>query len=280
MSHVAWAASYATTGSLARAFAPVGRLATVRPGRRPLRHEAPSFGRHREPHVRCRPVETSSDLERRHRRSSDGEAVGLHLRLVLRAVASIRVTRKAAPHELAVARHDVGEVGVHDVEAGPAAHDVACAVIRRRDQVVARARVVRVASRTAVEEVRAAAGEQRVVPSEAADEVGTWRSDEPITPRRAGDAACTGGGGAEKETDQDECEQAHRLSVTSSVTLEFAGRRRSSPPAWAHSTASRNRLVSARRGFEISSEGGPCSMISPRCMNAMRDATSRANPIS
>ena len=43
MSHVACAASYATTGSLARALTPAGRLATVRPGRRPLRHEAPSF---------------------------------------------------------------------------------------------------------------------------------------------------------------------------------------------------------------------------------------------
>src|SRR5262245_61557012 len=43
MSHVECAASYATTGSLARAFGPGGLLAVVRPGSNPLRHDAPSF---------------------------------------------------------------------------------------------------------------------------------------------------------------------------------------------------------------------------------------------
>ena len=236
--------------------------------------------RHREPDVRRAAVEASSDLEGGNGRPTEREAVGLDLGLVLRAVRPVGVAREPAPHELAVARHDVGEVGVHDVEAGPAAYDVSRAVVRARDQVVAGTCVVRVASGPALEEVPAAPAEQLVAPSEATDEVGAWRSDESITPRRAGDAACASGGDAENETDEDECEKAHRLSVTRPVTPGFAGRRRSSPPAWAHRTASRNLLVSARRGFEISSEGGPSSMISPRCMNAMRDATSRANPIS
>jgi hypothetical protein len=43
MSQVPWAASYATTGSLARSFVPDGLLATVRPGRSPVRQVAPSF---------------------------------------------------------------------------------------------------------------------------------------------------------------------------------------------------------------------------------------------
>ena len=174
--------------------------------------------RHCEADVRRRAVEASSDLKGGDCRPSEREAVGLDLRLVLGAVRAVGVAGEPAPDQLAVARHGVEEVGVHDVEAGPAAHDIPRAVVRARDQVVAEPAVVRVAAGTTLEEVGAAPAEQHVVPSEATDEVGAWRSHEPIAPRRAGDAACVGDGDGEKETEQDEYDKAHRLSVTSPVT--------------------------------------------------------------
>ena len=150
--------------------------------------------RHREADVRRGAVEASTDLERGHCRPSEGEAVRLDLGLVLRAVRAVRIAREPAPDELAVARDGVGEVGVHDVEAGPAAHDVSRAVVRGRDQVVAGAGVVHVATGTAVEEVGAASAEQLVAPREALDDVGARRSREPVSSRCAADRprACDG----------------------------------------------------------------------------------------
>ena len=52
MSHVPCRASNATAGSLARSLTPGGTLASVRPGRNPLRHVAPSSRRNREADVR------------------------------------------------------------------------------------------------------------------------------------------------------------------------------------------------------------------------------------
>ena len=150
--------------------------------------------RHREPDVRRGAVEASTDLKGGHRRPSEGEAVRLDLGLVLRAVRAVGIAREPAPDQLAVAPHGVGEVGVHDVEAGSAAHDVSRAVVRARDQVVAGAGVVRVATGTALEEVGAASAEQLVAPREALDDVGARRSSEPVVSRCAADrpGACDG----------------------------------------------------------------------------------------
>ena len=134
MSHVAWAASYATTGSLARAFAPGGRLATVRPGRSPLRHVAPSFV------VTAKPTFVAAPSKRR---PTWNVATVVRPKVKLSGSTSVsccasggrvRVAREPPADELAVARDDVREVGVHDVERRPAAHDVARAVVRRRDR--------------------------------------------------------------------------------------------------------------------------------------------------
>ena len=109
MSQVPCRASNATAGSLALSFGPGGTLAAVRPGRNPLRHVAPVVGRHCEADVRGAALEAASDLEGRHRRPPEREAVGLHLGLVLAAVVAIRVLREPAADELAVARDDVDE---------------------------------------------------------------------------------------------------------------------------------------------------------------------------
>jgi len=69
-----------------------------------------------------------------------------------------------------------------------------------------------------LEEVSASAGEQFVVPGEAAHDVCARRSDEPVAPRRAGDAPSAGRSDSDQQADEHECENAHRLSVTSAVT--------------------------------------------------------------
>ena len=175
------------------------RVARSRVGaRRPARDRqagqeaAPPRGavvrRHREPDVRRRAVEASPDLERRDGRPTEREAVGLDLGLVLRAVRAVRIAREPAPDELAVARHGVGEVGVHDVEAGSAAHDVPRAVVRARDQVVAGA------ARRACRDRGRPGGSRRRARRAAASFPPRPRMtsargvpDEPVVPRRAGD---------------------------------------------------------------------------------------------
>ena len=84
MSHVPCAASYATTGSLARSLTP-GRHARVgQPGQEPAAPGRAVVRRDGEADVRRPAVEAAADLERRDRRPAEREAVRLDLGLVLR----------------------------------------------------------------------------------------------------------------------------------------------------------------------------------------------------
>ena len=126
---------------------PGGTLASVSPGRKPLRQVAPSSVVTAKPTFVARALEAASDLEGGDRRSAEREAVGLDLGLVLGAVVSVRVAREAAADELAVARDRIDQVGVHDVGACAAAHRVTASVVCREHQIGSRPSVHRVRGR-------------------------------------------------------------------------------------------------------------------------------------
>ena len=89
--------------------------------------------------VRRRTVVAATDLVGHDGRTSDGEAVGLDLRLVLCLRSRVRVAREPSADELAVRGDGVEKVGVDDVGPGPAADRVARSVVAHGDTVGARA---------------------------------------------------------------------------------------------------------------------------------------------
>ena len=129
ISHVPCAASYATTGSLARVWTPGGALAVVSPGRRPFRHEAPSSV------VTANPMFVAPPLKRR---PTWKVATVVRPNVKLSGSASVsccasarrvRIAGKSSADELAVGGDRVGQIGIHDVDARSAAHDVARGVV-------------------------------------------------------------------------------------------------------------------------------------------------------
>ncbi len=120
---------------------PGGTLTCVSPGKEAAPPGSTVVARDGEADVRRGAVVPATDLERRDCRSSDGEAVRLHVRLVLRVGRRVRVAREPPAHELAVGRDRVDEVGVDDVCARAAADGVPASVVARGDPVGAPAGV-------------------------------------------------------------------------------------------------------------------------------------------
>ena len=218
ISHVPCAASYATTGSLARAFGPGGRLAVVRPGRRPLRHEAPSSVVTAQPTLvaapsKRRPTWKAATVVRPNVKLSGSTSVSCCASEVVYGSRERRRPTTSQSRATASA-----QVGVDDVETGSAPHDVAPSVVRGRDEIVTRPCVVRVPARAALQEVGAAPGDEPVVPAEAAQHVRTRRSEEPVVAGRPGHDARAGRGGGEEQDDEHERQNAHTLDWTRPVT--------------------------------------------------------------
>ena len=185
MSHVRVAASYATTGSLARTCGPGGHALLREAGKEPAPPGASVVARDREPDVVRAAVDAAADLVRDHGRPSDGEAVRLDLRLVLPGRRRVRIAGEPPPDELAVGRDDVGQVGVHDVEPGAAADGVPGAVVLGRDPVDPGPGDEAVAAGPAVQEVGAGERGQPVSAAAAEQHVGARRSHEPVAPVRS-----------------------------------------------------------------------------------------------
>ena len=136
-SHTRCAASYATTGSLARSDGPGRGDESETPGSRPVLHVAPPSRRRGEADGDRSSPERAPVLKHGDDGRAERERVGLGLRRVLTDRVARAVARDLSGDDLAVALDDVCRVGRDDVAAGAAADAVARPVTVSRDAVVA-----------------------------------------------------------------------------------------------------------------------------------------------
>ena len=137
----------------------------MRPGRRPLRQDAPSFVVTAQPTFvaapsKRRPTWNAATVVRPNVKLSGSTCVSCCASAVVYGSRERRLPTTSQSRATASV-----EVGVHDVETCPAANDVACSVVRGRDEVGSRPAVVRVSTRAALEEVGAAARDEAVIPA-------------------------------------------------------------------------------------------------------------------
>ena len=187
-------------------------------GKEPAPPGAAVVARDCEPDVVRAAVDAAADLVRDHGRPPDGEAVRLDLSLVLPGRRRVRIAGEPPPDELAVGRDDVGQVGVHDVEAGAAADGVPGAVVLDRDPVDPASGGEAVAAGPAVQEVGSGERGQPVSAATPEQYVRPRRSHEPVAPVRSLDRR-RGRGAA-----QDQEQREHDGRDTHPRTLDVRAR--------------------------------------------------------
>ncbi len=130
----------------------------------------------------------------------------------------IRVARQPAPHELAIRRDAIAEIGVDDVEPVAARHRVRRGVVLGRHTIAARSRDDRVAPSVALEEVGSRSTGDEVAASAPTNDVRRDRPDERVRPGRPVDRPRDRPRGAQDESDECDGGESHSSATTIAVT--------------------------------------------------------------